>query len=127
MEHLKFYDKDHEEFYKRMIEENNIQNDPYRKSIFYLIGLTEDTRKHCKEIYEIKGGIKPNVLNEAWQTSTSLKITKLSFNLFNGYCGTKEEMEDRNQASDYAVDEIFCSQEFAPYFYEAIKLRFEMI
>lgn len=155
MEQLKFYDKDHEEFYKRIIEENNLQNDCYRKSLFYLLGLTEDTRNHCKEIYDFKEkGIETAVIDKPWQTSTSLKITRLAFNLYNGYYGRRhteetaentegldekdktirelrtelQEKESRlEEARKCVVDEIFSCREFAPYFYEAIKIRFEMI
>ena len=132
MEQLKFYDKYHEEFYKRIIEENNLQNDCYRKSLFYLLGLTEDTRNHCNEIYNFKEtAIEPTVINEPWQTGGSLKIIRLAFNLYNGYYGrmhaeeTAEELLEETKKC--VVDEIFCSREFAPYFYIAIQIRFEMI
>jgi hypothetical protein len=51
------------------------------------------------------------------------------FNLWNGYCSDGETYTDADgYESDlpsrmYAVDEIFCCG-YAPYFYEAIKLRY---
>ena len=63
-------------------------------------------------------------LNSGWQTGTRMKITWLAFNLWDG--NTFESIEDYEEdkvSSKYAVDEIFCCS-YAPYFYEAIKLRY---
>lgn len=121
MENLKFYDKEHEEFYKDYTEGKGL--DCYNKSLLYLLGLTEETRKHSKQIYNAeRREIEFETLNEAWQTGTSAIICRLAFNLFNGFTGIEE-----GEATRYAVDSIFCRTEFAPYFYEAIKIRFEII
>lgn len=120
MKILNFYNDQHKDFYENC--KSTRKTDPYHASLIYLLGLTEDTRKHFAEIYDLeKGEINIETLDQAWQTGTSLKIIRLAFNLFNGFVGTEEA-----EASRYAVDNIFCSKEFAPYFWEAIKIRFEM-
>lgn len=58
------------------------------------------------------------------QTGTSKKVTRLAFNLFNGaVCDSDEDFENNRVSPYYAVDEIFCCG-LAPYFYQAIKLRY---
>lgn len=120
MDQLKFYDNAHEEFYKEHTEGEKL--DSYNKSLIYLLGLTEETRKHFDKLYnETTRQIKLTGTNEGWQTGVSLATTKLAFNLFNGYCG----LEDR-EARTYTVENIFIYREFAPYFYEGIKIRFDV-
>lgn len=121
-----FYNSEHEDFYNEKLQLLS-SNDVYRQSMFYLLGLTEETRNNFNKIYDVKEKlIKTEVFNEAWQTSTTLIITRLAFNLYNGYVGENDE-ENEEIAINYAVDNIFCQKEFAPYFYEAIRIRFDMI
>lgn len=128
---MKFYDEEHENFYNEKLKLLSVK-DPYRESLFYVLGLMEDTRKHFNRIYDTKEkAIIPEVLDEPWQTGGTLAIVRLGFNLYNGYVGNekykKDDEEATEKASYYAVDEIFQYREFAEYFYEAIKIRFEMI
>lgn len=120
MEDLKFYDLEHKNFYETKTAGKKL--DTYNKSIVYLLGLTEETRNNYKKIYnETVREIELNALNEAWQTGTTMAITKLAFNLFNGFTGLLD-----GEANQYAVDSIFCYKEFAPYFYEAVRIRFNI-
>ncbi len=120
-ENLKFYDDEHKNFYIERTENKDL--DCYNKSLIYLLGLTAETRNNLNKLYdEVSKEIKIEGTDEKFHTGTSFAVTKLAFNLFNGYCG----LEDR-QARQYTVENIFCYKEFAEYFYEAIKIRFEMI
>lgn len=120
MDQLKFYDNTHEQFYKEHTEGEKL--DSYNKSLIYLLGLTAETREHFDRLYNEKTRqIEITGTNEGWQTGSTLAITKLAFNLFNGYCG----LEDR-EATTYTVENIFVYRDLAPYFYEAIKLRFNI-
>lgn len=121
MEQLKFYDTEQQEFYKKHTEGKKL--DCYNKSLLYLLGLTKETRNHLNDLYnEQTKQIELTGTTKGWQTGVSLATTKLAFNLFNGYCG----LEDR-EGRQYSVENIFVYKEFAPYFYEGIKIRFEMI
>ncbi len=120
MDQLKFYDTEHKNFYDEHTKGEKL--DSYNKSLIYLLGLTNETRNHFNKLYnERTRQIEFTGTKEGWQTGSSLAITKLAFNLFNGYSGL-EDSESRL----YTVENIFCYKEFAPYFYEGIKLRFNI-
>lgn len=120
MEDLKFYNTEHKNFYNEHTHDKKL--DGYNKSLIYLLGLTEETRNNYNKIYdETVRQIDFNALNGAWQTGTTMAITKLAFNLFNGFTGLLD-----SEANQYAVDSIFCYKEYAPYFYEGIRLRFNI-
>ena len=120
MEDPKFYDQEHEQFYKSKTESKKL--DSYNKSLIYLLGLTSETRNNFNKLYEdASRQIKFEALRQPWQTGTTMAITKLAFNLFNGFCGLEDE-----ESRQYTPENIFCYKEFAPYFYEAIKIRFNI-
>jgi len=119
-----FVDKEHENFfYEKKRTAKNI--DVYNLPVFYLLGLTEETRNHFDQLFNIwKNEIYTEQLLKGWQTGTTYKITRLAFNLFNGNVyDTEEDYKNDNVSPKYATDEIFCCS-FAPYFWEAIKLRY---
>ena len=59
-----------------------------------------------------KDEIKPESLAAGWQTTGTTKLTRFAYNLWNGY--------DDKSCTPY--DLFACS--FAPYMYEAVKLRY---
>lgn len=120
---LRFKDAEHHERFVHLrfeyIDDPVQKPDPYRESMAYLIALNDDTYRHRNELYNIEEGcIIPDGLRAEWQTSTSLKVTRLAFNLFtagSGWC-PDDEMHL------ITPDAIFDSN-LAPYFVEAIRLR----
>lgn len=95
-------------------------NDCYHQSMAYLLSLDVVLRKHYTEVFNFdRDGIIPEVTNREWQTGTSIKTTRLAFNLWNGYC-----YEDDVPSSYYTPIEIFCC-DYAPYYWQAIRLRLE--
>lgn len=116
---MNFKDNKHKEFYENTLKqiEEIRKIDVYYRSFIYTLGICEITRKHVNEIFDMAGQeIKMDALNKNWQTGNSKKVTELSFNLWNDFAGDSEKMNCQ-------VSHIFsCS--YAPYFYEAIKLRF---
>ena len=99
------------------------RNDPYHRSAAYLMALANlvpqdvfDFEKDCI----IREG-----LQEGWQTSSSIKATRLMFNLWN--CCTEDSSDSPNSSRYFAVDEIFYNYEYAPFFYEAIRIRYEWV
>lgn len=96
------------------------RDDSYHKAIAYLIALDDVCKDHIEEIYDFKKRcIIPDSLKKSWQTGTSMKTIRLAFNLFTGHI---------NWCPDYMKAEctpenIFRS-EYAPYYWEAIKLRY---
>ena len=63
--HMVFANGEHEKFYFEKLEqaEDNLtvgQVDSYHKALIYILGISEDTRNHFSQIYDIKSGyIKP--------------------------------------------------------------------
>lgn len=113
-----FADIEHRDFYLSRIGE---RADAYRKSMYYLIGLTPETRIKSNKILT-EDGINIDVLQEDWQTGTTLRVCCLAFNLWNGYI-TKENGEDSIKPAAFTPEELFCCS-YAPFFFEAIRLRF---
>lgn len=124
---MKFIDKEHKEFWNEKIIEMQAlgKTDVYYKSIVYTLGICETTREHFNNIFNLKTGeINIDSINGAYQTGTSEKVTRMAFSLWNR-CNydSKKDIENENLSSYYNVSEIFsCS--YAPYFYEAIKIRY---
>lgn len=119
MKILNFYDQEHEKFFK---EHNGEILDPYYRSLVYLLGLVKETREHYKSIYnEQKKEVNIEGLKESWQTGTSIIVCRLALNLFNGFTGLEE-----TETKAYVVDSIFYNKEYAPYFWEAVRIRFSI-
>ena len=128
-ENINFISEAHEKFYYEKIQKVR-EADVYHKALCYCIGMNEDTRRNVDRIYNFKTGcVKPECLHEGWQTSGSVKIVRMAFNL---YCnGTPsiynyEEADLEGQLKEcryYTVEELFCCG-YARYFWEAVKIRY---
>lgn len=117
-----FKDIDHEQFYEGSIRMTRSQQDPYRKALFYLLGLTPLTRQRIRDLYDFEEScIRLTGLEQGWQTSSTMKLTRLAFNLFNGYSGDNEVGQDHPR--NYSPYHLFDTS-LMPYFFEAVKLRY---
>ena len=124
---MKFIDNNHEKFWndKYKIMQKYGKTDVYYKSIVYTLGICETTRNNFNKIFDLKKGeININSLNESYQTETSKKVTRMAFSLWNS-CNYDSENDCENDkfSRNYNPSEIFCCG-YAPYFYEAIKVRY---
>ena len=124
-----FKNKEHEKFYKEYLQKCRYQ-DVYHMALVYCLGIDRDTRDHIKQIYDFKtGNVRPECLREGWQTSGSVKIVRMAFNLYcNGtpsvYNYDDSDMERQlHEMSCYTVEDLFCCG-YARYFWEAIKIRY---
>lgn len=121
-----FVDREHYDFFiKKSVQLNA---DVYLKALIYAVGINDDTRQRWSSFYdEVKREIKPEVIGKAWQTSTTRRITRLAFQLFTDGTPTAFNYtveDDREiEIQQYSVSDIFCC-EYAPFFVEAIKLRY---
>lgn len=119
-----FIDDDHRRFYERQAAA--LTDDAYHRALIYTLGLCRDTRRRFHELYDAqKRSIIPAAVREAWQTSGSLRVTRLAFNLFNDGVPSayQNDMPDFEECRRYSVSDIFCS-EFAPFFFEAVRVRY---
>ena len=108
-----FISEAHEKFYYEKLKEVRYQ-DEYHMALCYCLGINSDTRKHIDSIYSFETGcVRPECLQASWQTSGSMKVVRMAFNL---YCnGTPSVDED--------TTELFCC-EYAPYFWQAVQIRY---
>ena len=79
-------------------------------------------------IYDFKTGcVKTECLHEGWQTSGSVKVVRMAYNL---YCNGTPSVLDYDDAEEqvdecrlYTVEELFCCA-YAPYFWQAVQIRY---
>ena len=123
---IKFKDKKHQQAYEEYIKISKIRNsDVERKSLFYLLAMFPETRGMIHTLYDFKNNwINHEGLSQGWQTSGTLACCKLAFNLYNSFDGIEDD-----EAYKYSVINIFTyvDNDNKNYFFEAIRIRFEMI
>lgn len=121
---MKFINNSHKAFYEENIRKTNSQNDPYRKALFFTLGLTDETRKRINELYDFnEHGIDIEGLDKPWHTNTTMKVCRLAFNLYNGFNGQLDSNTSVDDPAMYTPENLFCC-DLAPYFYEAVKIRY---
>lgn len=124
---ITFKNKEHEKFYNDYLPKCRYQ-DVYHKALVYCLGISEDTRRNIKRIYDFKSGfVLTECLQEGWITSGSARIVRMAFNLYcnstpsvNDYEDTEEQLKE---SGCYTVEDLFCCG-YARYFWEAIKIRY---
>ena len=79
---ITFKSKEHEKFYMEYLKKCRYQ-DVYHQALVYCLGIDRDTRENVNKIYNFKTGcVKTESLQEGWQTSGSLRIVRMAFNLY---------------------------------------------
>lgn len=124
---ITFINQEHEKFYTEYLSKCRYQ-DSYHKALIYCLGINNDTREHVDRIYDFATGcVKVKCLQEGWQTSGSLRVVRMAFNLYcNGIpsiSGKRNVEEKIKECQCYTVEDIFCC-EYARYFWEAVKIRY---
>lgn len=124
---INFMDKEHKDFYKDKMEilKQYKKADAYYRSLIYTLGICSTTRNNFEKIFNMqKGEININSINNAFQTETSKKVTRLAFSMWNNCMyDSEEDIENGKMSKEYNIGEIFsCS--YAPYFFESIKIRY---
>lgn len=122
-----FKNEQHERFFEEYLTKCRYR-DVYHAALVYCLGISEDTRNNVNRIYDFKSGfVKTECLHEGWQTSGSLKIIRMAFNLYNNgtpsvydYDDSEEQLEE---CQKYTVEDLFCCG-YAPYFWQAVKIRY---
>lgn len=122
-----FISNAHEKFYYEKLKEVREQ-DVYHKALCYCLGINDDTRRNIRSIYDFKtGSVKPECLHEGWQTSGSVRVVRMAFNLYCNGTPSVYEYEDAEEQIDecrqYTAEELFCCA-YAPYFWQAIQIRY---
>ena len=102
--------------------------DVYHKALIYCLGICGDTRRNVERIYDFESGcVKTECLKEGWQTSGSLRVVRLAFNLYCNGTPSVYDLEDQydqlEECGRYTVENLFCCR-YAPYFWQAVKIRY---
>jgi len=122
---IRFAGNGHLEFYTEQL--GRLNPDCYLKALIYTLGICPDTRRRFGSLYDVKRRrIVPEEINAEWQTGGSLKATRLAFQLFTDVTPSAYLVPggpDFDECARYSVSDIFCCG-YAPYFVEAIKLRY---
>lgn len=124
---MHFIDNEHELFFIRTLSEihKHKRIDVYYASLIYTLGISETTRDHFNNIFNVKNGeINIDSLQAPWQTDTSEKVTRMAFSLWNRCAyDSMKDWQNNKASSKYNPSEIF-SCTYAPYFYEGVKIRY---
>ena len=113
---IRFTSAEHRDFFLRMMSEAR-KNDCYHQSFFYVMGIAPETRANIRQMFDFKQDcIDPDGMHGGWQTSGTVRVCRLAFNLWNGYT-------DPDHSNAYSPEDLFCC-EFAPYFMEGVKIRY---
>lgn len=121
---MKFYSENHRQRYHNLLNRMR-SKDAYHKSAAYLMALANLVPTDVFDFEE--DGIVHEGIYKAWQTSSSRMATRLMFNLWNGTYKDLAADKPEDTCSYYTVEGIFYNYEYAPYFLEAIKIRFEWV
>jgi len=94
---INFISEAHEKFYYEKLKEVRYQ-DVYHKALCYCLGISVDTRRNINSIYDFKTGcVKTECLHEGWQTSGSMKMVRMAFNL---YCNGTPSVDDYTKTEE---------------------------
>ena len=94
---ITFKSREHEKFYEEYLKKCRYQ-DVYHRALVYCLGIDRDTRNNVNKIYNFKTGcVKTECLQEGWQTSGSLRIVRMAFNL---YCNGTPSVGDYEAEED---------------------------
>lgn len=121
---MKFKNSDHEQRFLQLLSRMK-NRDAYHRSAAYLMALVPMA---ASDVFDFEDDcIRHEGLYADWQTHSSLKATRLMFNLWNFTHEDHAADNPEETSRYYTVDEIFSNREYAPYFYEAIRIRNEWI
>lgn len=116
MSDVKFRSAAHQDFFLEMMGKCRT-NDSYHRAFFYVMGISAETRANINRMFDFKQDcIVPEGMRGGWQTSGTVRVCHLAFNLWNGYA----EKKSKDSFTPY---DLFCC-EYAPYFMEGIKIKY---
>ena len=87
MAKIQFRNKAHRDFVFENLEKCR-HKDCYHQAFFYVMGISEETRMNIGRMFDFKNDcIVPEGMYGGWQTSGTVKVCHLAFNLWNGFYG----------------------------------------
>ena len=93
MSSIQFRSAAHRDFFLEMMSQCRV-NDCYHRAFFYVMGIAPETRANICQMFDFKDDlIIPEGMHGGWQTSGTVKVCYLAFNLWNNY--VEEGREDQ--------------------------------
>ena len=84
MAEIKFSSKAHRDFFVEMMGKCR-KNDTYHRAFFYVMGIASETRANINRMFDFKNDwIMPEGMHGGWQTSGTVRVCQLAFNLWRG-------------------------------------------
>ena len=103
MRDLRFASPEHRDFFLDMMSEAR-RNDCYHRAFFYVMGIAPETRANIRQMFDFKQDcIEPDGMHGGWQTSGTVRVCRLAFNLWNGYT-------DPERSNAYSPEDLFCCE-----------------
>ena len=85
MPSIQFRSAAHRDFFLEMMSQCRV-NDCYHRAFFYVMGIAPETRANIRQMFDFKDDlIIPEGMHGGWQTSGTVKVCYLAFNLWNNY------------------------------------------
>lgn len=85
MADIRFRNTAHRDFFLENMMKCRV-NDCYHRAFFYVMGIAGETRRNINQMFDFKNDcIEPEGMHAGWQTSGTVKVCHLAFNLWNGY------------------------------------------
>ena len=82
MADIKFRDTAHRDFFLENMMKCRV-NDCYHRAFFYVMGIASETRANINQMFNFKEDcIEPEGMHGGWQTSGTVKVCHLAFNLW---------------------------------------------
>jgi hypothetical protein len=123
---MKFKDNEHRQFYRHSFDASGIVNDGNHRGLFYMLGLHPEMRRNISDLYDYdRDAIRPGGLIQSWQTTGSIRATRLAFNLFNGFNGFNGERHIEPE-SLYTPDKLL-DPSLCEYYLEGCRVRYDYI
>lgn len=83
MSKIQFRNAAHRDFVLENLDKCKV-NDCYHRAFFYVMGISEETRMNIGKMFDFKRDcIIPEGMHGGWQTSGTVKVCHLAFNLWN--------------------------------------------
>lgn len=114
----------HEKLFYQYLEGMK-EHDGNHAALAYLMALIDDDegQNGMRLYHRSTDTIRPDALSEGWQTSSTVKATRLAFNLFTDGV----QWSDPEDVALICPSEVFSNGQWRQYFFEAVRIRFEGI
>lgn len=127
-EGLHFINEEHHRFYSSTLKRFLNPAAP-EKALCYCLGIHPAIRWHVDHIYDFSTKqVTPECIHEGWVASAEdsediRTVIRMAYNLYGGTPSVAEADDQLRECQKYTAKELFGCR-YAPYFWEAIKLRY---